>query len=113
MRENIPGCRLYLWTHRAGISCGCPFNYSKLGAFMMKVSLVALVAGCAIASSAFGLFDNPPMTPPHLALLEASPMTPPHLALLDNPPMTPPHLALLDNPPMTPPHLALLDNPPM
>jgi len=56
----------------------------------MKVSLVALIAGCAIASSAFGLFDNPPMTPPRLALLDNPPMTPPRLALPDNPPMPPP-----------------------
>jgi len=57
----------------------------------MKVSLVALIAGCAIASSAFASFDNPPMTPPHLAQMDNPPMTPPHLAQLDNPPMTPPH----------------------
>ena len=44
----------------------------------MKVSLVALIAGCAIASSAFASFDNPPMTPPHLAQMDNPPMTPPH-----------------------------------
>ena len=46
----------------------------------MKVSLIALVAGCAVASSAFATFDLPPTVPPHLALLDLPPTVPPHLA---------------------------------
>ena len=46
----------------------------------MKVSLVALIAGCAMASSALAMFDNPPITPPHVALMDNPPITPPHSA---------------------------------
>jgi hypothetical protein len=59
----------------------------------MKVSLIALVAGCAVASSAFATFDLPPTVPPHLAMLDLPPTVPPHLAMLDLPPTVPPHLA--------------------
>jgi len=33
----------------------------------MKFSLAALIAACAVASSAFGAFDLPPIIPPHFA----------------------------------------------
>ncbi|HZE44408.1 MAG TPA: hypothetical protein VE058_11520 [Steroidobacteraceae bacterium] len=46
----------------------------------MKVSLVALVAGCAVASSAFGAFDMPPLNPPHASVLDMPPLNPPHAA---------------------------------
>jgi hypothetical protein len=59
----------------------------------MKVSLVALVAGCAVASSAFGAFDMPPVMPPHAAALDMPPVMPPHAAALDMPPVMPPHSA--------------------
>jgi hypothetical protein len=44
----------------------------------MKISLIALVAGCAVASSAFALTDSVPSTPPHASLLDSVPSTPPH-----------------------------------
>jgi hypothetical protein len=106
MRGNITGCRLYLWAHRAGIPVGVCFKQFNLGAFIMKVSLVALIAACAIASPSLAVFDNPPITPPRVALLDNPPITPPRVALLDNPPITPPRVALLDNPPITPPRAA-------
>ena len=59
----------------------------------MKVSLVALVAGCAVASSAFGAFDIPPINPPHASVLDIPPINPPHAAMLDIPPINPPHAA--------------------
>ena len=59
----------------------------------MKVSLVALIAGCAVASSAFAALDIPPIHPPHAALLDIPPIHPPHAALLDIPPIHPPHAA--------------------
>ena len=43
----------------------------------MKVSLIALVAGCAVAASA--LADSIPATPPHVILADSIPATPPHL----------------------------------
>ena len=46
----------------------------------MKISLIALVAGCAVASSAFALTDSVPSTPPHAALMDSVPSTPPHAA---------------------------------
>jgi hypothetical protein len=63
------------------------------GMFIMKVSLFALVAGCAVASSAFAAFDLPPTLPPHAAVLDLPPTLPPHAAMLDLPPTLPPHAA--------------------
>ena len=57
----------------------------------MKISLVALVAGCAVASSAFAFTDAVPTTPPHAFLRDAVPTTPPHAFLQDAVPTTPPH----------------------
>lgn len=59
----------------------------------MKVSLIALVAGCAVAGSAFATFDLPQTVPPHLATLDLPQTVPPHLAMLDLPQTVPPHLA--------------------
>jgi hypothetical protein len=57
----------------------------------MKISLIALAAACAMASSAFAAADFPPVVPPHVALLDLPPVVPPHGALLDLPPVVPPH----------------------
>ncbi|MDP9010901.1 MAG: hypothetical protein M3N91_19720 [Pseudomonadota bacterium] len=59
----------------------------------MKVSLIALVAGCAVASSAFAASDMPPVLPPHAAVLDMPPVLPPHARALDMPPVLPPHSA--------------------
>lgn len=59
----------------------------------MKFSLIALVAGCAVASSAFALTDSVPTTPPHASLMDSVPTTPPHAAPMDSVPTTPPHQA--------------------
>ena len=59
----------------------------------MKVSLIALVAGCAVASSAFALMDTPPTNPPHAAVMDTPPTNPPHAAVMDTPPTNPPHQA--------------------
>ena len=55
----------------------------------MKVSLIALVAGCAVASSAFALADSLPTLPPHVLLTDSLPTLPPHLT--DSLPTLPPH----------------------
>jgi hypothetical protein len=73
---------------------------------LMKFSLVALVAGCALAGSAFAALDNPPSAPPNLAALDNPPSAPPNLASLDNPPSAPPNFAAIDNPPSAPPNFA-------
>jgi hypothetical protein len=52
----------------------------------MKVSLIALVAGCAVASSAFALTDSIPTTPPRA--FDSIPTTPPRA--FDSIPTTPP-----------------------
>ena len=46
----------------------------------MKFSLAALIAACAVASSAFAAFDLPPIIPPHFALADLPPIIPPHFA---------------------------------
>jgi hypothetical protein len=51
----------------------------------MKVSLVALVIGCALAGSALALTDSPPSTPPRLAVTDSPPSTPPRFAVMDSP----------------------------
>jgi len=56
----------------------------------MKVSLVALVAGCALAGSAFALTDSIPTTPPRASVLDSIPTTPPRASVLDSIPTTPP-----------------------
>ena len=45
----------------------------------MKISLIALVAGCAVASSAFALTDSSPNLPPRARVLDSSPNLPPRL----------------------------------
>jgi len=57
----------------------------------MKVSLVVLVAGCAIASSAFASMDSPPGNPPHAVVMDSPPGNPPHAVVMDSPPGNPPH----------------------
>ena len=44
----------------------------------MKTSLVALFAGCAVASSAFAVMDTPPSSPPHAVVMDTPPSSPPH-----------------------------------
>jgi hypothetical protein len=78
----------------------------QIGAFIMKVSLIALVAGCAVASSAFAASDLPPVNPPHAAAFDLPPVNPPHAAAFDLPPVNPPHAAAFDLPPVNPPHSA-------
>ena len=63
----------------------------------MKVSLIALVAGCAVASSAFALTDSIPTTPPRT--FDSIPTTPPRA--FDSIPTTPPRA--FDSIPTTPP----------
>ena len=64
---------------------------NPFGAIIMKVSVIALVAGCAVASSAFALTDSPPSNPPHVAVMDSPPSNPPHAAVMDSPPSNPPH----------------------
>jgi hypothetical protein len=59
----------------------------------MKISLVALVAGCAIAASALVAFDNPPTNPPNVVAFDNPPTNPPNIATFDNPPTNPPNLS--------------------
>ena len=47
----------------------------------MKVSLVALLAGCAVATSAFALSEAIPTVPPQVVLAEAIPTVPPQVVL--------------------------------
>jgi xanthosine utilization system XapX-like protein len=44
----------------------------------MKLSLIALVAGCAVASSAFAMMDTPSTNPPHVAMMDTPSTNPPH-----------------------------------
>jgi hypothetical protein len=53
----------------------------------MKISLAALIAGCAVASSAFASFDFPPINPPHFAAMT--------VASFDFPPINPPHFEVV------------------
>ncbi len=55
----------------------------------MKISLVALVAGCALAGAAVA-FDNPPTNPPDRLAFDNPPTNPPDRAAYDNPPTNPP-----------------------
>jgi len=65
----------------------------------MKVSLIALVAGCAVASSAFSMTDSLPSG----TAMDSPPVLPPRAAVLDSPPVLPPRAAVLDSPPVLPP----------
>ena len=46
----------------------------------MRVSLVALIVGCAVASPVFALMDTPPTNPPHASVMDTPPTNPPHQA---------------------------------
>ncbi len=43
----------------------------------MKLSLIALIAGCAVASSAFALTDTPHTNPPRAIVLDTPHTNPP------------------------------------
>jgi hypothetical protein len=64
----------------------------------MKISLIALAAGCAVASSAFAMTNSP-----RAAVFDTPPTLPPRAAVLDTPPTLPPRAAVLDTPPTLPP----------
>jgi hypothetical protein len=51
-----------------------------LGEIIMKISLIALAAACAVASFAFAQFDLPPIVPPHAAVLDQPAAVLPHSA---------------------------------
>ena len=46
----------------------------------MKVSLIALVACCAVSSAAFALTDDPGNSPPRLSLMDDPGNSPPRVA---------------------------------
>ena len=56
----------------------------------MKVSLIALITGCAVASSAFALTDSMPTQPPRTTVLDSMPTQPPRATVLDSMPTQPP-----------------------
>jgi hypothetical protein len=103
------------YIYRTGVWSPFPLSLSTIyfGAVHMKVSLIALGLGCAIASSAFVVFDLPPVTPPRVAMADLPPVTPPRVVLADLPPVTPPRMVLADLPPVTPPRVTLADLPPV
>jgi hypothetical protein len=94
-----------------------------IGAIIMKVSLIALIAGCAVAISASAipssmpgmgartvLADSLPPSPPHVVLADSLPPSPPHVVLADSLPPSPPHVVLADSLPPSPPHVVLADS---
>ena len=58
----------------------------------MKVSLIALLAACALSSTAFALADDPGTNPPHATLADDPGTNPPHVTLADDPGTNPPHV---------------------
>jgi hypothetical protein len=80
------------------------FFNKLIGENTMKISLVALVAGFAVTSSAFASMDAVPSSPPHAFLRDAVPSSPPHAFLRDAVPSSPPHAFLQDAVPSSPPH---------
>jgi len=57
----------------------------------MKLSLIALIAGCAVAGSAFALTDTPQTNPPHAVVMDTPHTNPPHAVVMDTPHTNPPH----------------------
>jgi hypothetical protein len=70
----------------------------------MKVSLIALIAGCAVAISASAT-PNPISSTAERVLADSIPASPPHAVLADSIPASPPHTVLADSIPASPPHL--------
>jgi hypothetical protein len=81
----------------------------RIEEIIMKTSLIALIAGCVVASSAFAFTDAVPTSPPHASLRDAVPTSPPHASLRDAVPTSPPHASLRDAVPTSPPHASLTD----
>jgi hypothetical protein len=77
---------------------------------IMKFSLIALAACCAVAGSAFALADDQGVHPPRLALTDDQGVHPPRLALTDDQGVHPPRLTLTDDQGVHPPRLALTDD---
>jgi hypothetical protein len=90
VRGITTACRLSKQATRADVDPGVLSNF-QFGEIIMKVSLIALVAGCAVASSAFAAFDLPPVVPPHQTVFDLPPVVPPHQTVFDLPPVVPPH----------------------
>ena len=58
----------------------------------MKFSLIALIVGCAVASSAFGLQNDQGVHRPRLALTDHQGVNQPRLALTDDQGVHPPQI---------------------
>jgi hypothetical protein len=83
----------------------------------MKVSLIALTAGCAVAISASAtpqsisstgtrvLADSMQPSPPHVVLADSMQPSPPHVVLADSMQPSPPHVVLADSMQPSPPHV--------
>ncbi len=72
---------------------------------MMKISLIALVASCAVASSAFALTDSQPSLPPRARVMDSQPSLPPRARVMDSQPSLPPRARVMDSQPSLPPRL--------
>jgi hypothetical protein len=73
----------------------------------MKVSLIALVAGCAVAGSAFAATSPVSANRASAQVLDSPHTNPPHASVLDSPHTNPPHASVLDSPHTNPPHAAI------
>jgi hypothetical protein len=62
----------------------------RIEEIIMKTSLIALIAGCVVASSAFAFTDAVPTVPPRASLRDAVPTVPPRASLRDAVPTVPP-----------------------
>jgi hypothetical protein len=78
----------------------------------MKVSLVALVIGCAVAGSALAALESPPSLPPQSGVMESPPSLPPQAAVMESPPSLPPQSTVMESPPSLPPQGAVMESPP-
>jgi hypothetical protein len=72
----------------------------------MKVSLIALIAACAVAGSAFAVTNSASTSPPPARVLDSTHTNPPHL--FDSTHTNPPHL--FDSTHTNPPHAVVLDS---
>jgi len=81
----------------------CRAYQQYTGKLNMKISLIALAAGCVVASSAFALTDSVPTLPPRALLADSVPTLPPRALLADSVPTLPPRALLTDSVPTLPP----------
>jgi hypothetical protein len=102
----------YRWSTQAPENCPTESFNSMKGIHIMNLSLIGLIASCAVASTAFArptqLNDVPGSHPPQAQVMDVPGSHPPQAQVMDVPGSHPPQAQVMDVPGSHPPQLSTL-----